>query len=95
MAQNAMEETTNGGRAGGNRGTGQYWLAATAILVGLAIVLPTAIFFIVGMIPACVALFVDTSPGKYAFRCIVALNGPGSRHCCSNCSVVRMISPTR
>ena len=77
MAQNAMEETAKGGGSGGRRNSGQLWVAAIAVLASLALVLPTAVLFVIGMIPACVALVVDTSPGKYAFRCVVALNGAG------------------
>lgn len=39
--------------------------------------MPTVLVLVVGMVPSLVAMIVDVTPGRYAFRCVTALNIAG------------------
>ncbi len=47
------------------------------ILLFTTIAFPTMIVFFIGMMPAVVCYIVDLTPGRYAFRCVVAMNFAG------------------
>lgn len=48
------------------------------VLLGLALVaLPTVTIVVVGLLPAFTWLIVDTTPGRYGFRCIASMNVAG------------------
>jgi len=47
------------------------------ILVFTSIALPTMSVVFVGMMPALVCYIVDMTPGRYAFRCVAAMNFAG------------------
>ncbi len=46
-------------------------------LLFTVIALPTMSVFLVGMIPTLVSYIVDMTPGRYAFRCVAAMNFAG------------------
>lgn len=46
-------------------------------LLFVVIALPTMSVLLVGMIPTLVSYIVDMTPGRYAFRCVVAMNLAG------------------
>lgn len=52
----------------------------TLLMLGLFILiaaLPTAIVVMVGVVPALVAYIIDTTPGRYACRCVALVNSAG------------------
>jgi hypothetical protein len=47
------------------------------MLIFTTIAFPTVSIFLVGMIPTLVSFIVDVTPGRYAFRCVAAMNFAG------------------
>ena len=54
-----------------------YMILITGISI-LVLALPTVIVTLVGMVPTLVTLIVDLTPGRYAVRCVTALNFAGT-----------------
>ncbi len=54
------------------------WIGLVVIfLLFTTIAFPTMIVFFIGMMPTLVCYIVDLTPGRYAFRCVAAMNFAG------------------
>ena len=62
---------------GRRRGMLKAYLSLLAAAAILLTALPTAIVGVVGMVPTLVTFIVDLTPGRYACRCVGALNFAG------------------
>ncbi|MBM3488015.1 MAG: hypothetical protein FJX67_15510 [Alphaproteobacteria bacterium] len=55
----------------------QTFLTVPLLIVLAVVAAPTTIVFLAGMMPSAVAVIIDTTPGRYAARCVFALNLAG------------------
>jgi hypothetical protein len=78
MTQQAKEILGAGGQAR-RHGLNMPTLIGIGIIVltFTTIAFPTMIVVLVGMIPTLVCFIVDMTPGRYAFRCVAAMNLAG------------------
>jgi hypothetical protein len=53
-------------------------LTTLTLVAALFLALPTALLLLIGMVPTVVACIVDLTPGRYACRCVGALNFAGT-----------------
>lgn len=56
---------------------GQTFVTIPLLIVVAVFAAPTTIVFLAGMMPSAVAVIIDTTPGRYAARCVFALNLAG------------------
>lgn len=75
---NTKKRTTRRRRGPNRRTLAKAYMTLIAGVSVLVLALPAVIITLIGMVPTLVTFIVDLTPGRYAVRCVAALNFAGT-----------------